>query len=136
LLVVPVTGAYVGFAGRSSHALHEWARSMPEWSRVPGMLARLGAVERLRLSPEGFRSRDLRRLTRSLLRQGQRVFVLSFHSPSLLPGCTPYVRNERDLETLLERCRAYIEFFLGELGGRSVTSAELRRSLAERGASA
>jgi hypothetical protein len=136
LLVVPVTGAYVGFAGRSSHALHEWARSMPEWSRVPGMLARLGAVERLRLSPEGFRSKDLRRLTRSLLRQGQRVFVLSFHSPSLLPGCTPYVRNERDLEALLERCRAYIEFFLGELGGRSVTSAELRRCLADRGASA
>ena len=133
LLVVPVTGAYVGFAGRRSHALHEWARSMPEWGRMPGVLARLGAVERIRLSPEGFSLPDMQRLTRSLLRRGQRVFVLSFHSPSLLPGCTPYVRTERDLEALLERCRGFIEFFLGELGGRSVTSLELRRCLAERG---
>jgi hypothetical protein len=30
------------------------------------------------------------------------LIVLSFHSPSLCPGHTPYVRNEADLDTLYD----------------------------------
>ena len=39
----------------------------------------------------------MRRLTRALLARGQRTFVLSLHSPSVVPGNTPYVRSDADL---------------------------------------
>jgi hypothetical protein len=49
----------------------------------------------------------------------------------VVPGCTSYVRDERELEAFLDRCRKFYDFFLGDLGGRSMTPIELRRSLIE-----
>ncbi len=130
LLGVPSTGAYVGWAGAAAPPLYAAAAAAPEWSRLPGVLARSGAIERLRLSPEGFAGADLERLTRHLLRRGLRVFNLSFHSPSLEPGWTPYVRSASDLGRFLDRLRRYLDLFLGELGGAAVTPLELKRRLA------
>lgn len=134
LLGVPGTGAYVGWLGRSSHAVYTLAAGAAlSWSRLPGVLARLGAVDRLRLSPEGFVSDELRKLTRFLYEGGVRVFTFSYHSPSLLPGCTPYVRSARDLERFLGRFESYFDFFFGELGGKPTTPLELHRELAAHG---
>ena len=130
LLGLPITGAFVGFwplAPARTHAL----LSSPalRWTRMAGVLSRVGALERMRLSPEGCTDADLRRLLRALLERGVRVFVFSFHSPSLMPGCTPYVRDERGLEQFLATCRRFYELFLGELGGESTTPLELARRL-------
>jgi hypothetical protein len=133
LLLVPVTGAYVGFLKWGTHGVYRAASAL-SWARVPGMLARVGAVDRLRLSPEGFEAADNRRLVQYLYDRGVRVFVFSFHSPSVLPGCTSYVRDDRDLEAFLDRCRSFYDFFLGDLGGRSMTPIELKRSLVDQGA--
>jgi hypothetical protein len=133
LLALPVTGAFVGFWRLSPARLYRAAQSPAlRWSHLGGLLARARAVERIRLSPEGFALSELQRLTRSLLERGVRVFVFSWHSPSLMPGCTPYVRDERDLEAFLSTCRRYYEYFLGELGGRHVTPLEMRAALLER----
>jgi hypothetical protein len=70
--------------------------------RVPGVLARLGLVERLRLSPEGFSLDAARRLIDARVARGPAAFVLSFHSPSLRPGCTPYVRDQAELGGFLD----------------------------------
>jgi hypothetical protein len=46
------------------------------------------------------------------LDDGLPLLVFSFHSPSLAPGHTPYVRNETDLERLYDwfrRVFAYLE---------------------------
>jgi hypothetical protein len=128
LLVMPVTGAYVGYLQWSPHSIYRMASAM-SWARLPGILSRLGAIDRLRLSPEGFTPEDNARLVRFLLARGLRVFVYSFHSPSVVPGCTPYVRTQRDLEVFLDRCRRFYEFFFGELGGVSMTPAEFKRHL-------
>jgi hypothetical protein len=137
LLGLPLTAAYVGFlaggAGGGGSGLYRVATSPPLRAlRVPGLLSRLGALERLRLSPEGYTPDDNRRLTRALLDRGVRTFAFSFHTPSLKPGCTPYVRSEADLDDFLDRCRRYFEFFLGELGGVSRTPLELRDALSAR----
>jgi len=130
LLEIPVTAGFVGFLHRWGRVLHPFAHD-PRWSwaRLPGVFSRLGALERLRLSPEGMEPDQHRRLTRSLLRHGTRVFTFSFHSPSVKPGCTPYVRDERDRERFLDSCRAYFDFFLDELGGRAMTPHETRAAL-------
>ena len=127
LLSLPLTAAYVGSMWRLGAELYRWA-TLPslQWARLPGALSRLGALERLRLSPEGYSPADNRALTRTLLERGQRTFTFSFHTPSLKPGCTPYVRTDADLEQFLERCREYFDFFLGEVGGVCLTPLELR----------
>jgi len=131
LLTLPVTAAFVGFASSKAPGLLRRASAPPfSWMRAPAVLSRTGALERLMLSPEGFLPEHHVRLTRALLAQGVRVFSFTLHSPSLRPGCTPYVRSERDREKFLDACRRYFEFFQGELGGVSMTPLELKAHLA------
>ena len=130
LLSLPLTAAYVGYMWGSGPGLYRWATHRAlQWARLPGALSRLGALERLRLSPEGYSPADNRSLTRTLLARGQRTFTFSFHTPSLKPGCTPYVRSDADLEQFLRRCREYFDYFLGELGGVCLTPLELRERM-------
>ena len=131
LLALPVTGGYLGFLSTSGPNLHRLSHSTPFRSlRVPGVLARTRALERVRLSPEGFDVATMIRLTESLLARGTRLFVLGLHSPSFLPGCTPYVRSERELDLFLERLARFYSFFHSSLGGRSLTADEVQRALA------
>jgi hypothetical protein len=127
LLSVPTTGAFVGFLHGFPELYRIAARPALSWARLPGILSRLGALERLRLTPEGFLPRHHRRITRALLARGVRTFTFSLHSPSVKPGCTPYVRSDRELEDFLDSCRRYFDFFLGELQGVSMTPLELVR---------
>jgi hypothetical protein len=130
ILEVPNTGAFVGFLGALGRPMHRWAtKPAPERLHAPGILARLGAVNRTLLSPEGHSFDEMRRLTLWLSARGVRVFTFSLHSPSMKPGCTPYVRTEADRRDLLGCCRDYFRFFLEEQGGVSMTPAELRRAL-------
>jgi hypothetical protein len=93
---------------------------------VPGILARLGLLERITLTPEGISFEEQRRLTRALLRKGHRVFSFTYHSPSLAPGNTPYVRNEADLRAFLQRIEEYLRFFTEEVGGQAATPFEVK----------
>lgn len=134
LLSIPTTGGFVGGLAGVGSTLHHLAHRPPLiWGRLPGILSRLGALERLMLSPEGYELEHLKRLTRALLDRGTQVFSFSFHSPSLRPGCTSYVRTETDLKGFLAVCRQYFDHFLGELGGVSLTPAELRERLTSPG---
>jgi glycosyltransferase involved in cell wall biosynthesis len=108
-------GAYPGMAGPAGRALH-----------VPGILARTGLLNRVTLTPEGTKLAEAKQLTRILhARDGQRVFVLTYHSPSLQPGNTPYVRTDRDLEEFLAWMDGYFDFFMRELGGVPGTPAQM-----------
>jgi hypothetical protein len=132
LLGVPATGAYVGAIGPRSfaHRLHVVTnRRALVRLRVPALLSRLRLLDRLHLSPEGYSLPELMRLTRTLARLGQSIFVFSFHSPSLKPGCTPYVRSSGDLERFLAALEGYFDFFFTEMRGRAATPLELRREL-------
>jgi hypothetical protein len=133
LLCLPNTGAFVGWLhelGPDLHPLmeHESVARL----RLPAIASRLRLLERLRLTPEGYTLAEMQRLTRALLARGQRTFVLSLHSPSVVPGNTPYVRNNAELVALLQRLRDYLTFFQGELHGRFVTPHVLKAELEKR----
>lgn len=86
--------------------------------RVPGILARSGLLERIRLTPEGVDLAANIRLARSLYDQGCRIFSFTYHSPSLVPGMTPYVRSEQQLSEFLRTMDGFFSFFSEQLGGR------------------
>ena len=93
--------------------------------KIPAVLARFGLLDRIRLTPEGISLDEAKRLTLSLLTRGQRVFVLCYHSSSLLPGGAPYVRSEADKEAFLGWLEAYLTFFFGPLCGQPATQASV-----------
>ena len=132
LLGLPGSGGYVGWLRRGGTALYRsltqpWMRR----ARLAGAIARFHLLERIRLSPEDYSEPEMRRLTIALLADGVRIFVFSFHSPSVMPGGTPYVRNEDDLSRFLAKCRRYFDFFLKDLGGMTMTPLGVRKLLAD-----
>src|SRR5665213_1491626 len=86
-------------------------------------------IERIGLSPEGYSLEEQMRLVRSQLARGQRIFNLSYHSPSLMPGGAPYVRTEDDLGRFLATLEGFLDFFAGEIKGRFTTPLEVKRML-------
>jgi hypothetical protein len=132
LLCLPNTGAFVGGLHKLGPVLQPLMECrLAAWLRPGAIAARLGVLERIRLTPEGHTLAEMRRLTRALLVHGQRVFVLSFHSPSVVPGNTPYVTTAADLEAFLERLRSFLTMFRDELRGRFVTPHALKAELLE-----
>ena len=131
LLELPVTRDLTGLLARQLPAAYGMAERKPfRTIRAAGLLARARLLERVTLSPEGSDLAAMLRLTRSLLRRGERIFTLSYHSPSLQPGNTPYVRTQRDLAEFLDRISGFLSFFRDELGGVFLSAQELRDQLA------
>ena len=131
LLEIPLTVDYTGafsslgprFYGTISQGRHRRAL------HLPGVMARLHLLDRIRLSPEGIEFEEMRRLTRSLIRRGQRLFNFTYHSPSFQAGNTPYVQSSADLQRFIDKIERYFDFFFGELGGRATTPHEVRELL-------
>lgn len=97
--------------------------------RLPGMLARLGLLERINLTPEGVSLDEMCRLVTTMAARGCRVFALALHSPSFMPGGTPYTRTACDMEAMLTRIERFLEFFFGTMGGEACTPVELKQRL-------
>ena len=136
LLEIPLTTGFSGMLAKGpepqipSATLYA-ALSSPRGARLhlPGVFARLQLLERITLTPEGMSIHDLKRLTRLLLGRGQRVFTFNYHSSTLLPGFTPYVRTEADLDRMIQTIDEYLHFFLDQLGGVAMTPTEFRASV-------
>jgi peptidoglycan/xylan/chitin deacetylase (PgdA/CDA1 family) len=91
LLEVPLTSAFVGTA-RAWPGLHRIAA-------LRGPLAAAGMLNRVSLTPEGTPLVEALAAIRRLLEDDVRLFSLSFHTPSVEIGHTPYVRDAADLRT-------------------------------------
>ncbi len=118
LLEIPLTAGFTGLAsGIGPWLYHKVDRPVLRSAHLPGALARFGILNRLRLTPEGISLNEAKRLTRLLFAKGHRVFQVSFHSTSLVPGATQYVRTGSDLRPFLAWLADYIDFFVAELGG-------------------
>ncbi|MBS0639451.1 MAG: glycosyltransferase [Acetobacteraceae bacterium] len=100
-----------------------------EWAGVPSVLARLGLLERIKLTPEGITIEEAKRLARVMVDGGHKVFVLSYHTPSLEPGNTPYVKSQADLETFLRWLDEFYDYFTTDLGGTVSTWRDIRTAL-------
>ncbi|MEM7223677.1 MAG: polysaccharide deacetylase family protein [Pseudomonadota bacterium] len=130
LLEIPFSCGYHGHLAGAGPWLYPLVTKPPLLKmRLPGILARLGLLERIRLTPEGSNLDEHLRLTDWLVGQGCRVFSIAYHSPSLAPGNTPYVKDETALGRFLDILDRYLGHFVKELGGRPSTPSALYRRL-------
>lgn len=107
LLELPLTSVYWGLLRRQGDLI------FPRMWRIPalrGVLARLALLERIPLTPEGVSVDEAIRGIDIALDDGLPLLVFSFHSPSLLPGHTPYVREDGDVDTLYNWWRAVFAY--------------------------
>lgn len=128
LFEVPLTVGWYGRLRRHGERLQPILMSECGMRlHLPGVCARLGLFERIRLSPEGANFAELKRLTDVLLAAGHRLFHLTYHSPSLAPGNTPYVRDGAALRQFLGILERYCDYFFGECDGVPTAPDALRR---------
>lgn len=109
LLELPLTTVYWGMLRKQGGALYPALANVP---RLRGLSAKLGLLERIPLTPEGVSAEEALRGIDIAIDDGLPLLVLSFHSPSLEPGHTPYVRSQEDVERLydwLRRIYLYLE---------------------------
>lgn len=130
IVELPLSAGFAGqFADKGHKVFRKLHRGVARALRLPGIAARLSLLERLRLSPEGHTLEDMQRLTMASLVRGERLFMMSLHSSSLLPGATEYVRSEAERTAFIERIDAYIAFFQQHLQGRAVGVSAVAEAL-------
>lgn len=121
LMELPLTSVYWG----PLRQLGPWL--YPQMWRAPrlrGLLSRVGMLERIPLTPEGVTLEEAIRGIDIAIDEGLPVLVFSFHSPSLAPGHTPYVRNEDDLDALYDWWRGAFGY-LAQRGVRPTSVKDL-----------
>ncbi len=127
LLEIPLSVGFFGaLAGMGRHISGLFDNCQAERLRLPGIFGRTGMLSRSRLTPEGVDADEQCQLLKAMVAQGQRTFTLTYHSPSLMPGHTPYVRNDKDLAQFLDSIRTVLGYFRDELGGEFTTLTQIR----------
>ncbi|MCZ8369798.1 MAG: polysaccharide deacetylase family protein [Porphyrobacter sp.] len=121
LLELPVTSAYWGPLREMGSTIQRVQRHTPTILRG---FSRFRLLERIALTPEGVSVEEALRGIDLSLDAGLPVLVLSFHSPSLAPGHTPYVPDEAAVEALYGWLEVVYRHFAGR-GVRSCTTAEI-----------
>ena len=94
LLELPLTTIFTGSLRSTGGVLYALSDRMPS---LRGLLARTGLLRRIPFTPEGVPARCMADAIDYAVDCGIRLLNFSFHSPSLAPGHTPYVRTEADL---------------------------------------
>lgn len=129
---MPLTSGFIGrLAPLGSLAAPLFASPAAKRLHIPGMLGRLG-LQRSRLSPEGVPAEEQCRLLDDMARRGRRFFTLTYHSPSLAPGHTPYVRSEQDLRGFLSDIAVVLRHFRDVIGGEFTTLTRYRAEVVAR----
>jgi hypothetical protein len=94
LIELPLTTVFTGRARRGGVRLYRRLVRLPY---ALGAAARLGLLSRVALTPEDMPVDEVLEAIRMAVGDGVRLLNFSFHSPSLAPGHTPYVRDAADL---------------------------------------
>ena len=121
LLELPVTTVYWGILRQLGIPLQRLQRFMPTFYAA---FSKFRLLERIALTPEGVTSEEAIRGIDIALDQQLPVLVLSFHSPTLAPGFTPYTETEADVEALYDWFR-HVYAYLAKRGVQSTSVAEV-----------
>lgn len=122
LVELPLSTAFVGLLRGAGERLYRAAQSM---GPLAGALSRARMLSRVPLTPEGISAPEAIAAIDALIEEGVPVLNFSFHSPTLEPGHTPYVRDEADRTAFY----GWWDAVLAHLAKRGVRAASLDQFL-------
>ena len=125
LVELPLTTVFTGIARGRGIGLYRAGGLVP---RGRGVLARARLLSRVPLTPEGVPVPEALEAIRIAVGEGVRVLNFAFHSPSLVPGHTPFVRDEAALTRFWDWWE-HVVAELDRLGVRPVGLAALLAAL-------
>jgi len=127
LMSIPTSAGWQGFLRNLAPSLNAITRTgVARLVNSSLFLKRINALYAIRLSPEGHCLEELQALVKTLYEEeGIPLMTLSLHSPSFKPGCTPYVRNDRNLTEFLCTIESLFEWFLKDMGGQFTTPGQI-----------
>ena len=123
LVELPLSTAFTGPFGAWSTLMRPF---MERGGLAASLLARSRLCQRIPLTPEGVSSAEAIRAIDHLLEEGLDLLVFSFHSPTLSPGKTPYVRSDADLQKFYR----WWDSIFDHLARRNVTPVGVEEILA------
>jgi hypothetical protein len=118
-------------------------RPFPLWNRIysgidalsaprfplRALVAKLGILRRIGLTPETHKLADLLAVSRSLMAAGAQQLHLFWHSPSLTPGLSPFVRSTAELDRFYGLIEDYLTGLSGITPFTSMTVSEAAERL-------
>jgi hypothetical protein len=96
----------------------------PAWLHLPGIAARTGLVQRFSLSPEFQSAADMLTVSARLLEHGARHLHISWHTPSLKPGLSPFTATRADVQRLYASIEDYFDRLVSVTPFRFMTVSE------------
>ncbi|MCK8456051.1 MULTISPECIES: WalW protein [Sphingomonas] len=126
IVELPLTTVFTGRARWGGGRLYRVLGHVPKGR---GVFARARLLSRIALTPEDMPIEAALEAVAVAAGEGLRLLNLSFHSPSLAPGNTPYVRDAADLK----RFHAWWTTMLDEFERRGIRNASLGEIIAALG---
>ncbi len=126
IVELPLTTIFTGRLHRYGERLYPALGRLP---KARGAFARAGLLSRIALTPEDMPIDAAIEAVDVALGEGVRLLNFSFHSPSLKPGHTPYVRDAADLV----RFDRWWDSMIAHLARNGVTNASIDEILAATG---
>lgn len=122
LLEVPLTTTFTGLLRGVGENVYVAASRM---GPMTALLAHSRLLNRVTLSPEGMPLDEVIPALKTLAAQGQKIYCISFHSPSLEPGNTPYVRTQQELDEFYNWLEEVLTYLLGTVGAKPATPFDI-----------
>ncbi|MEO6214991.1 MAG: polysaccharide deacetylase family protein [Sphingomonas sp.] len=118
IIELPLTTVFTGLARRGGVGLY---RALGRIPKGKGVFARAHLLSRVALTPEEMPLAEVLEAIAVAVGEGLRLLNFSFHSPSIAPGHTPYVRDAADLAAF----HHWWDRVLGDLERRGVAPVSL-----------
>lgn len=106
ILEIPVSDGFTKVHFEAQEHLYRALGKTPVTTFRPrGILWHLRMLRKIFMTPEGMSAADLCSCIDMHIKRGNRVITLFMHSSDLLPGATPYVKDEHELTRFLDTLR-------------------------------
>lgn len=114
LFEIPVTCSHIGLLRRNTVLKRLLHSTFAKKFKMRGLFARSGLCNLVPFSPEAATLPELIALAKAMIEDKAAVLHFTFHSSVLMPGGTPYVLHEEDLEHFLDKVERLLDFCANE----------------------
>jgi hypothetical protein len=105
IVEIPMSTGYTRWPFGRWSKIHRRLRAL----RLNGIAGRVGLVRQVMCSPEGTTTPDMLHLSRLLVDHGVRHLQVVWHSPSLVPGLTPFATSPAEVDRMLGAIADWVE---------------------------
>ncbi len=102
-----------------------WLKSF----KSAGIMHHTRLLRKIWLSPEISSANDMITLSKIMIGNGVQFLNLSFHSTTLLPGRTPFVKNNADLEDFYSRLEKLLDYWKNSTNLNALRLSDVKKLL-------